>query len=217
MATALILFAFWDVMAGVFAYDMPRSEKVIWTSADEASVSNQFKALKKYHQELRQEIRKGTGSDNTCFERILILKPKLGEVNAPKALQKFLEFHNRRHRLGVDVNYFAHTVRPKYRNKLAHMYSTPLNTGAGSFSVSRTDFKKVIQKITQHSEQVVGKKIEDDGSITEYIDVIAMLRDTDNLARGLLEQITTQFSEESCDLALRWLQGTNESSAVLPE
>lgn len=137
MAKPLILFPFWDVMAGIYAHHLPSSENILWTVEDAQRVEDAFQQAKALLVE-KAKI-------EPLIKHLRPLKPKVGDiVSAEKALKVFLEEFKEHATLGVEPKYFAHTTRPQYRNKLAHLYSPKLNGGTCSLSPSPASFGQIL-------------------------------------------------------------------------
>lgn len=193
MAKPLILFAFWDVMAGIYAHHAPGSMKLIWTTKEAAAIEGAAEKMGKLcTDEMDSEI---------LVKHIRVLKPKIGAIlSEEKALKVFLERFGQFAILGVEAKYFAHTIRPHYRNKLAHMYSPKLSGGTYSLQPRPTSFDEIMHIVANYPEPVVRRE---DG--IDRIDGVAMLRDAEQLSDALIQEIQNSFTESQAASALTWL------------
>lgn len=193
MAKPLILFAFWDVMAGVYAHCQPLDSGLIWTV-------EQAEKVEGYKKKINEFIDKEAESE-MLVKKLRLLEPRVNDIlHAENALKVFLEEFKDVTLLGVEPKYFSHTVRPKYRNKLAHMYAPMLNGGTYSTSPSPEDFSEVLKCVKEHKGPVVLNE-----NNIEMVNGVAMLRDTDTLANALIQNIQTSFTEDQAKSALNWL------------
>jgi len=193
MAKPLILFAFWDVMAGIYAHHEPEDKSLLWKESDGTFVQEKIDAIKVKLKELSKE--------DSRYENFRVIGPTSGKiVNDEKALKVLLESFADKLRLGVEPKVFAHNIRPKYRNKLAHTYSPELKGGTYSSGPRPMDFGQLLGEVHNYEGTVV---VVDEGVFR--IDGVAMLRDTDVICDQLQGLIKDEFTEDESRRSLDWL------------
>lgn len=205
MAKPLILFAFWDVLAGVYAHHLPAEEGLIWSESDMAAVSE-------FSEPIKDQIEVAKTS-NSAVGKLYLSVPRIGDiVQVGKVLEKFLKEFSSSVHLGVKPSYFARKIRPDYRNALAHMYSPRLNGGTYSTEPTPAYFDHLMHWIANYPDPVV---VDDEG--TKKINGCAMLRDSERLANALIQNVMNVFTEDESQAGLAWLglidRSVEESSA----
>jgi len=158
MAKPLILFAFWDVMAGIHAHFLPADERLIWTSEDEKAVESLRESFSMAKRTWLDE--RSIGDLSNEEKRSLQWQQKslrfnrleVGDIiDPPKALQLFLVAFQDHIHIGAAPAEFAQQIRPRFRNKLAHMYAPKLNDGASSSSPQPLFFDALLHSIANEA------------------------------------------------------------------